>query len=95
MKITEAKKGMIVRVSTDLTKSNDHCGAASEMYDMQDTICIIQETDASYVYIKSEKYGVWWFHPHDITAVATDEEMEKREKEKAKQLLFDPENIVR
>lgn len=94
MKVSEAKKGMRIRVAANITKSDENCGATSEMFDMQQTICTIADYDSSYIRIRSETHGSWWFHPDDITPMATDEEIEKREREKAKKLLFDPNNIV-
>lgn len=95
MKLSEAKQGMRVRISTDITKSDTGCGATSEMYDMKETICTIKEVDSKFVYIKSKEHGNWWFHPYDVTPMASDEEIEKRETKKAKKLLFDPNNIMR
>jgi len=95
MKLSEAKKGMRVRVTADITKSDKSCGATPEMYNMQETICTIKTVDSRYVYIKSKEHGSWWFHAHDIIPMASDEEIEKRETKKAKKLLFDPNNIVR
>ena len=78
----------------DITRTIDTCTATSEMHDMKGKICTLKDTDARYVYIYHPDHGGWWFHPHDIYIMPTDKQLDEKKKEKRKEFLFDPINIL-
>ena len=94
MKLSEAKKGMIVLVSNDISKTSYACTSTNAMHGMKNKICTIEDIDGKYVYIYHPNHGHWWFHPHDIYIIPTDKQLEEKKEEKRKEFLFDPINIL-
>lgn len=87
MKLSEAKIGMVVRISNNLEITKNEYGLAPGMLKLRGTLCKIDYIDSVSICIYNNRGdNSFWFCPEDLKIPIL--------KTKTKPVMFDPKNII-
>ena len=85
-------EGDTVRVRNDISYTLNKLGGGEEMTQMAGGIYVILKITSKAIRLNGRQYGRWWFKRKDLKKAMTDQEFNKKIKQRPI-VMFDPANL--